>query len=217
MFDLNMSPEGSNVCLAGSPCLSSWVHDSPSMSSRLGFVLSNFMFLAWFIIISALSRSRQIYASISYGLGVWGTNSKIEGHNGVPLFQRLGARTFNTTMAASGVLALLILCEVTESLNPNARKLWFQGIIWLLVFSLVVVVPLLQLHGVLSATRTTRRKQWLAHLELGLLLGLFLGWLCLFWLVGRWMPVMELDEMYWWGCRFLKSTSTHHLIMGGRI
>ena len=204
MLDLNISPEGGGICLEGSSCLSSWVHDSPSMSSRLGFILSNFMFLAWFIIITFIVRSRQVYASISYGLGVWGTKSKIEGRSGVPLSQRLGARAFNTTVAASGVLALLILCEVTETLNPKARKLWFLGIIWLLMFSLVVMVPLLQLHRILDATRATPKKKWLAPLELGL----FLGWLCLFWQVGRWMPVMGLDEMYWWGCRF---KSIHHL------
>lgn len=165
------------------------------------------MFLAWFIIITFIVRSRQVYASISYDLCVWGgTRSRIKGQNELPLFQRLGERAFNTTMAASGVLALLVLCEVTEALNPKARKLWFLGMIWLLVFSLVVIMPLLQLHGVLDATRTTRRKQWLACI-------LFLGWLCLFWLVGRWMPVMELDEMYWWGCRFFSNQFT----MNGRL
>lgn len=197
-----LGPEG-DMCTSeangGTGCLPAWIHDAPSMSSRIGFVSSNIIFLLWFIVIASVVRSRRVYAGICNGVGVWGTKNYSEAAGGVPIYQRLGERAFINTMAATGVLGLLIVCEVSELLNSKARRLWFLGTIWMLIFALVITVPLLQLHGVLEALGLARfgsGKRWLLWLEMGL----YMGWLWLFWMVGTWVPVMELDEMYWWGC-----------------
>ncbi|KAF8466411.1 Abscisic acid G-protein coupled receptor-domain-containing protein [Kalaharituber pfeilii] len=191
----------------GSDCRPSWSHDGPSMSTRIGFLLSSLTFLACFIIAAAIVRVRRVYASISNGAGVTGYKStlNVESSGGTPS-QRLGERAFVTTMGATGVLGLLILCEVSDWLNPSARRMWFSIIIWILLISLVVVMPLIQLHGVLTAVGLAKLgegKRWFQVLRAGL----YLGWLWLFWIAGGWIPVMELDEMYWWGFKSKSFTS----------
>ena len=184
----------------GSGCLPPWIHDAPSMSSRIGFISSNVIFLLWFIVVATVVRSRRVYAGICNGEGVWGTKNHNDG--GGSLYQRLGERAFINTMAATGVLGLLILCEVSELLNSKARRLWFLGTIWMLIFALVLMLPLLQLHGLLEAVGLTKPgsgRRWFFWIETGL----YMGWLWLFWMVGGWVPVMELDEMYWWGCKLI--------------
>ncbi|KAF8451297.1 Abscisic acid G-protein coupled receptor-domain-containing protein [Terfezia claveryi] len=200
MVDMTMLGRGAEICTeeayGGTGCLPPWMHDEPSISSRIGFISSNVIFLLWFIVVATVVRSRRVYAGICNGEGVWGTKSQNDG--GGSLYQRLGERAFINTMAATGVLGLLIVCEVSELLNSKARRLWFLGTIWMLIFALVLMVPLLQLHGLLEAVGLTKlglgRRSffWIET-------GLYVGWLWLFWMVGRWVPVMELDEMYWWG------------------
>lgn len=203
---MEMSVPGVETCTlevnGGSGCLPTWAHDTPSMSSRLGFVSSNIIFLVWFIVVAAVVRSRKVYAGICNGAGVWGSKIHNDGGSHVPTYQKIGERAFINTMAATGALGLLIVCEVSELLNSKARRLWFMGTTWILIFALIVVMPLLQLHGVLEAAGLAKighGKRWFLWFEIGL----YLGWLWLFWMVGRWVPVMELDEMYWWGCMFI--------------
>jgi len=48
-------------------------------------------------------------------------------------------------------------------------------------------------------TKPGSGRRWFFWIETGL----YMGWLWLFWMVGGWVPVMELDEMYWWGCKLI--------------
>lgn len=103
------------------------------------------------------------------------------------LLERAPALTFSSTVALSAVLAELIFCEISNLLHPYARSTALQVTISVLLISLVVVIPALEIHSITSATgwkvsglrQKTRAAAWLVDV-VGLLL-----WLGLFWWVGR--------------------------------
>ncbi|KAL8871414.1 MAG: hypothetical protein Q9174_002749, partial [Haloplaca sp. 1 TL-2023] len=101
--------------------------------------------------------------------------------------RRFSAFTSSTTIALAAVLVELILCEVSNTIDPNARRLAFQFTISLLLFILVVVIPSLEIHSVTSAagwdytgkSKGTFRIAWLLQ-AIGTAI-----WLALFWWTGE--------------------------------
>ena len=81
-------------------------------------------------------------------------------------------------------------------LNARARRSGFSLTVGVLLACLVVFVPVLQVHNVLDAMGVARRgRRWYRVLVAGVYgIGLWA-----FWGVGRWVPMVEIDEMYWWG------------------
>jgi hypothetical protein len=105
---------------------------------------------------------------------------------------RLNARTlasaaFSTNIALSAVLVELILCEISNTVNPATRALALKITLPLLLFLVVVVTPALIIHSVVSnagwelrgSRAGQRRVAW--TLELG---GLA-SWLASFWYIGK--------------------------------
>ena len=103
------------------------------------------------------------------------------------LLERAPAITFSTTIALSAVLAELIFCEIANVLNPVAREVALQITISVLLVSLVIVTPALEIHSITSAagwkisglTRGTRALAWILDV-LGLV-----AWLAAFWWLGQ--------------------------------
>ncbi|POS84656.1 hypothetical protein EPUL_004056, partial [Erysiphe pulchra] len=101
---------------------------------------------------------------------------------------RLDALTFATTISLSAVLAELILCEISNALDPVARAYALKSIIPSLLFSLVFLIPFLELQSIISATGwsskisendKTPRIAWLLQAA-----GFSL-WLLGFWWLGK--------------------------------
>ncbi|KAI6250788.1 Golgi pH regulator [Erysiphe necator] len=65
---------------------------------------------------------------------------------------RLDALTFATTISLAAVLAELILCEISNALDPVARAYAFKSIIPSLLFSLVFLIPFLEIQSIISAS-----------------------------------------------------------------
>ena len=65
--------------------------------------------------------------------------------------KRASAFTFSTTIALAAVLAELVLCEISDTLNPVAREIALQTTVFLLLILLIVAIPSLELHSVISA------------------------------------------------------------------
>lgn len=112
--------------------------------------------------------------------------------------RRAIALTFSTTIALSAVLAELILCEISNSLNPAARALALRITIPTLLFFLVVLIPFLELQSILTASgwslkRTDKGKipkmAWLLQ-GLGLTI-----WIMGFWWVGKGIPGTYLNSV----------------------
>ncbi|RMZ81364.1 hypothetical protein DV738_g2244, partial [Chaetothyriales sp. CBS 135597] len=74
------------------------------------------------------------------------------------LVRRLAALTFSCTIALSAVLTELLLCEISNSFNPTARSLALQITIASLLGLLVVAIPFLGIHAVVSSSDPQRHS-----------------------------------------------------------
>lgn len=101
--------------------------------------------------------------------------------------QRVSAAAFAATIGLAAVLAELILCEISDTIDAVARGMALRITIFLLLVLLVVVIPSLEIYSVIAAagwmyrgSRAGRpRVAWLLH---GLAFGL---WILAFWWSGR--------------------------------
>ncbi|KND89080.1 Golgi pH regulator [Tolypocladium ophioglossoides CBS 100239] len=112
--------------------------------------------------------------------------------HGAKSWRRRGAAwTFGTTLALAATLALLILAEIVEAVDPAARNLALRVTVPALLVVLVVLVPWLECRSLVSSAgwsfqRTARgavpRVAWMLQMVL------FGAWLFVFWSVGRAVP-----------------------------
>ncbi|KAI5794326.1 Abscisic acid G-protein coupled receptor-domain-containing protein [Peziza echinospora] len=195
-------------CTAGpgsTECLPQWAASAPpTVGSPIGFIFSMVTFLGCFLLVAGIVKVRRVYASLCAGSGISGykpgTVDSLSSTSGpTRLSWRLGEAAFVTTMGSTGVLGLLILCEVSGWLNAAARGYWFSMVLGTLLVVLVAVVPVLQVYGLLDAVglaRLGKGKKWFWVIEAGL----YSLWLWGFWSVGSWVPEQaDTDGGYWWG------------------
>lgn len=123
-------------------------------------------------------------------------NSHVE-YGAKKLRRRLAAIVFSTTIALAAVLAELILCEISNSLNPAARSIALKITIPTLLFLLIILIPFLELQSIIKglgwsfeAPGKTRipKLPWLLQ-ALGLAV-----WLMAFWWVGQTLPGTHIRE-----------------------
>jgi hypothetical protein len=103
-----------------------------------------------------------------------------------PPIKRLSALTFSSTIALAAVLAELILCEISNTMNPAARVLAFHATVSLLLFLLVIAIPFLEIHSLVTATGWEFTGSGKGRLRLAWVLQLtgFTAWLLGFWWGG---------------------------------
>ena len=65
--------------------------------------------------------------------------------------KRFSALAFSTTVALAVVLVELVLCEISDTINPAAREVALQATVFLLLVLLIGVIPSLEIHSVISA------------------------------------------------------------------
>lgn len=99
----------------------------------------------------------------------------------------LVAATFSSNIALSAVLVELILCEISNVVNPAAREFALKSTLFSLLFLLVLATPALELRSLIhsagwrfgGAGRAHCRTAWLLEV-----VGLG-AWLVGFWYLGR--------------------------------
>lgn len=122
-------------------------------------------------------------------------DSKLVGNLSV---QRVAQLVFATNIALSAVLVELILCEVSNTLNPAARRLALNITLPTLLFLLIIVAPALQMRSVILASglsfhgtgKRRLRMAWVFEI-----LGLA-AWLSAFWYMGHGLLAVYLREDY---------------------
>ena len=102
-----------------------------------------------------------------------------------PIIKRLSAITFASTVALATVLTELILCEISNT-NEAVRGLAFRVTILLLLFLLIIAIPFLEIHSIISAagyefSGKSKGRIWVLQLVL------FTVWLVGFWWSGEWL------------------------------
>jgi hypothetical protein len=104
-----------------------------------------------------------------------------------PNARSLASIIFSTNFALSAVLAELILCEISNTVNRATRTLALKITLPSLLFLLVVATPAFEIHSIISGTglnisgeqKSRRRAAWVLEL-----CGLAV-WLAGFWYLGR--------------------------------
>ncbi|OCK85780.1 hypothetical protein K432DRAFT_377292, partial [Lepidopterella palustris CBS 459.81] len=111
----------------------------------------------------------------------------IAGHLKGLTARTLAVTIFSANIALSAVLVELILCEISNTVNPVARTLAIKITLPSLLFLLIIATPALEIHSVISsagwsfggARKAQKRVAWILE-GLGLAI-----WLIGFWYLGR--------------------------------
>ncbi|KAI4211664.1 MAG: hypothetical protein LQ351_005567 [Letrouitia transgressa] len=155
--------------------------------SASGVAFSSLPFLATFLLVSSVVL-QKLFPLLA---GHASSNRKAPPFNPSGSTQsttkRVAALTCSTTIALAAVLAELILCEISNSINPQARRLAFHLTVPLLLFLLVLAIPYLEIHSLISATgwESAGNGKGRARVAGILQLVLFLLWLAGFWWSGE--------------------------------
>ncbi|CAG8962116.1 hypothetical protein HYFRA_00005159 [Hymenoscyphus fraxineus] len=112
--------------------------------------------------------------------------------------RRVVAGAFSATIALAAVLAELILCEISNTLNASARSLALKATVPTLLFLLIILVPFLELQSIVSGSgwsfqRTANGK--FPRTAWGLQLIGFTLWIACFWWLGKGIPGTYIHKM----------------------
>ncbi|KAF3934893.1 hypothetical protein ABW19_dt0204929 [Dactylella cylindrospora] len=118
------------------------------------------------------------------------------------VYRRFSAVVFAITLGATGVLSELILCEIMDWGNTNARWLWFRCTINILLLQLVVVAPLLEIYSFLNRKDETdiigvaapKKATWMKRTKAATMIALFGIWIWLFYKLGDHLPLPPIDQ-----------------------
>lgn len=107
-----------------------------------------------------------------------------------PSAQKLSRLVFSTSIGLSAVLVELLLCEISNTLNPAARGLALRVTLGMLLMLSVLVTPALEIHSLVkllfggpSESTSTRKAK--PRLRLGVEVMMFSAWLLVFWYIPR--------------------------------
>ncbi|KAI4150302.1 MAG: hypothetical protein LQ340_004156 [Diploschistes diacapsis] len=190
--------------------------------------ISSLPFFVTFLIVATIVKQR-IFPLLS------GDGSIKLGQNGAALFQpsagsrmsnsrlsenpikQASAVAFSATIALALVLAELVLCEISDTLDPTARGIALRTTIFLLLILLVGIIPSLEIQSLVGAAgwhytgqdAGRLRTAWLLH-------GIFFGaWLFGFWASGHVILARHREEA---GIRehpgIVNSTTEHVGVIG---
>jgi hypothetical protein len=112
--------------------------------------------------------------------------------------RRIVALAFSVTIALAAVLAELILCEISNSLNPAARTFALKATVPTLLFFLLVLIPFLELQSIVSGSGWSFRRTARGKIPKGAWLLQSLGftiWLAAFWWLGKGIPGTYIHKM----------------------
>ncbi|KAL8647204.1 MAG: hypothetical protein Q9210_005692 [Variospora velana] len=100
--------------------------------------------------------------------------------------RRISGITFSTTIALAAVLAELILCEISNVIDPFARRVAFHFTITLLLLLLIGIIPSIEIQSVISAAGWEFTGKSRGRIRIAWILQGFstLIWLLAFWWTG---------------------------------
>ncbi|KAK5125827.1 hypothetical protein LTR85_012103 [Meristemomyces frigidus] len=107
-----------------------------------------------------------------------------------PSAQRLASVVFSTSIGLSAVLVELLLCEISNTLNPAARGLALRLTLSSLLVLSILVTPALEIHGlakmILGApAESTSTRRTRPRIRMVLETALFAAWLVAFWYIPQ--------------------------------
>ena len=163
------------------------------MPAPTAIAVSSFPFIATFLFVSSIVL-QKLFPFLSGEAGSLKASSYaqlLSSENGQtrPTVKRLSALTFASTVALATVLVELILCEISNTINPIARGLAFRFTVTSLLFFLILAIPFLEIHSIITASGYEFAGPGKARLRLAWILQVcgFTAWLLGFWWSGAWL------------------------------
>ncbi|KAI4218822.1 MAG: hypothetical protein LQ349_008557, partial [Xanthoria aureola] len=155
------------------------------MPATTAVAFSSLLFIVTFLLVSTIVLNK-IYPILS---GYASSNAKRTSFNYPSSrlsVQRINAVTFSTTLALAAILAELILCEISNTIDPLARRLAFHFTVSLLLLVLVIIIPSLQIQSVISAAGWEFTGKSKGRLRIAWVLQsvITVVWLVAFWWTG---------------------------------
>ena len=193
-------------------CVPPWATEIRSLSSQslLALAFSSLPFIATFLLLgfAVLHKLFPLVSSV-------GQQKDGEGHflpSDAPPSLRLshaehGAKsgrrrvvaiTFSTTIALAAVLTELILCEISNTLNPAARSAALKIVVPTLMLFLIVLIPFLELQSIVSGSGWSFKRSESGKIPRipWILQGTgFTIWLMGFWWLGKGIPGTYIHTM----------------------
>lgn len=179
------------------------------MPAPTAIVFSSLPFVATFLFVSTLVL-QKLFPFLTGDAGSLKSSAyarpfSSNGGQTRPIIKRLSALTFASTVALAAVLVELILCEISNTINPVARGLAFRVTVTLLLFFLIVAIPFLEIHSIITAACYDFTGIGMGRLRLAWVLQLtgFTAWILGFWWSGDWllgrlgqMPTTESSQSF---------------------
>lgn len=162
-----------------------------TMPALTAIIFSSLPFIATFLLVSTLVLQKlfPFLSGEAISLKTSAFARPFSSNGGHTTIKRLSALTFSSTIALAAVLVELILCEISNTINPTARGFAFKVTVLLLLFQLIVAIPSLEIHSVISAAGYEFTGSGKGRLRMAWLLQLFgvTAWLSAFWWSGQWL------------------------------
>ena len=157
--------------------------------------LSTIPFLFTFIVVSAIVFQRLfpfLSGESSLKTGQYGStwiSARSRGSTEKDTIRRISAVAFASTIGLAAVLGELVLCEISDTIDPFVRGIALRLTVVLLLVLLVGIIPSLEIHSVIIAAGWSYaggragcfRFAWILH---GII---FSAWLFCFWWTGHGM------------------------------
>ncbi|KAI9759242.1 MAG: hypothetical protein M1835_000409 [Candelina submexicana] len=189
-------------------CIPAYSQRNLQSHSLLAIFFSSIPFVATFLVVATVVLHKLFpllaaQAEIQSGYENKAQSSGLELR--LPLSQSSGRRklslrgvaafSFSCTIALAAVLTELILCEISNTLNPAVRALALRVTVSLLLCFLIIAIPLLEIYALISAAGWTFTGSGKRLLRFAWVLEAvaFTSWLIGFWWIGQGLPGMHVQ------------------------
>ncbi|KAL9129365.1 MAG: hypothetical protein Q9217_002165 [Psora testacea] len=159
------------------------------MQASTNLIFSSLPFIATFLFVATVVLQKLFPFLSNVAPPLKSTDNARPSFTSRTTISRISAVIFSSTIALATVLAELILCEISNSLNPAARETAFQVVVSLLLFFLIIVIPFLEIHSIIAGAgwEFTGSGQGKVRLAWVLQILGFVVWLLGFWWSGQYL------------------------------
>lgn len=183
-------------------CIPSQLRRGLRSHAATAVILSSLPFVFTFLIVSAIVLERLfplLSGAVSFKSRpeqqLFLSNFRLRSSSTYSV-KSISAITFSTTIALAAVLAELILCEISNTLDPVARSVALQITVSTLLIQLIITIPLLELQSIISSAgwKFTGSGKGRLRLAWGLQIIGFTLWILGFWWIGQGLLGVHIHE-----------------------
>ena len=159
------------------------------MEASTAFISSSLPFIASFFFVATLVL-QKLFPFLSGETQALKTSEHARPFSTArPTIKWISAVTFSSTIALAAVLAELILCEISNTINPGVRGIALRIVVSLLLFFLIIAIPFLEIHSIITSAGYEFKGAGQGRFRLAWVIQVlaFTVWLLVFWWSGEYL------------------------------